>query len=365
MKLGSEYESKALGKEYLELLTDLKTVINYGKYSSQVITDSPDWEGTEGETLFRYQVNGTGWFYYQYFWVNSGWSYLRWANSSNALVPDPGSITTDMIQVGAVTTVELKTATSEVTGNTTYANYTLTGGQYCFYPQVKMSSTDAQDWWATICHGNNLTTFAGWTTYATNISLYSGAAGTISAIARYVTASGEDYWLWIWVDKATKDIIGMSGAPDHPAYGNGDDFEAIPHPFRSYNSNTQEIILIEKSQAKAIQLEAKEKGTTVLELVDRDYRIDFSEINKYEPTHSGKFSPEHTPVLVENIPAYIQVRKLRKMTEQDKSNNIKIQEDKQKEFNIKVAIKESSKQIILDKLKITKEDFDILNDNIR
>lgn len=95
-----------MGPEYLELVTDLRTVINYGKYSSQVISNSPDWEGTEGEQLFRYQVNGTGWFYYNYFWVNSGWSYLRWAGSSNALVPEPGSITTDMIQTGAVTANE-------------------------------------------------------------------------------------------------------------------------------------------------------------------------------------------------------------------------------------------------------------------
>lgn len=103
MKLGSEYEDKRLGPEYLELLTDLKTVINYGKYSSQVISDSPDWEGKEGETLFRYQVNGTGWYYYQYFWVNSGWSFLRWTSSGNALTVDDGSITDAMIATSGLT----------------------------------------------------------------------------------------------------------------------------------------------------------------------------------------------------------------------------------------------------------------------
>jgi len=107
MKMFGEYEDKKLGPEYLELITDIKTLVNYGKYSSQVISNAPDWEGKEGETLFRYQVNGTGWFYYNYFWVNSGWSFLRWAGSSNALVPDAGSITTDMIQTGAVTANEL------------------------------------------------------------------------------------------------------------------------------------------------------------------------------------------------------------------------------------------------------------------
>lgn len=63
-KIFGEYENKALGAEYLELVTDIKTVLNYGKYSGQVISDSPDWEGKEGETLYRYQANGTGWFYY-------------------------------------------------------------------------------------------------------------------------------------------------------------------------------------------------------------------------------------------------------------------------------------------------------------
>jgi hypothetical protein len=85
------------------LVTDIKTVLNYGKYSCQVISDSPDWEGKEGETLFRYQANGTGWFYYQYFWVNSGWSFLRWVGSSNALVVDNNSITDAMIATSGLT----------------------------------------------------------------------------------------------------------------------------------------------------------------------------------------------------------------------------------------------------------------------
>ena len=53
------------------------------------------------------------------------------------------------------------------------------------------------------------------------------------------------------------------------------------------------------------------------------------------------------------------------MTEEDKLNKIKLQEDLQKESDLKLVTKNSSKQVILDKLKITKEELKLLNDSLK
>jgi hypothetical protein len=78
------------------------------------------------------------------------------------------------------------------------------------------------------------------------------------------------------------------------------------------------------------------------------------------PIHSGQFSPEHTPVLVESIPNYIQVRKLVLATDKDKSDKVKLQADKQKACEDKKVSDKNKKQAILDKLKITKEDLELI-----
>ena len=89
---------------------------------------------------------------------------------------------------------------------------------------------------------------------------------TIYARQRYVTASGEDMWIFLLVDKNTKEIIGAYQAPDHPAYGNGGDFDKVPHPFVGYDSNTQEIILIKKrlseSHSAGSQRKEQERART-------------------------------------------------------------------------------------------------------
>ena len=254
-----------------------------------------------------------------------------------------------------VDTTALKTALSEVTSASGATNnLTLTGGSYGFYPQIYNSNT-ASDGYVDI--KVNAGTWPG--SYTTNIGV-SQTGGTAYMQVRYVTASSEDYWLWILVDKNTKDILAMSGAPDHCAYGNSNDFEKESHPFRDYDPNTQDIILIEKEQAKAIQQEAKNKGFSVLEFIDRDYKIDFTEIYPYVPIHSGKFSPDKQPVLVESIPEYIQVRKLTYMTDKDKSDKKKKQDDKKIIFEAEKILKENKIKVIQEKLKLTNEEMELI-----
>ena len=259
----------------------------------------------------------------------------------------------------SITTAKLKTATGEVSSAATSVQ-TLPGGTYGFYPQLKTSngSNDAR---MTMGWGN----WDGYggaspTTYTTVMHFYNASGGhTGYAKQLYITASGEDHWLFLLVDKTTKEIISAYSAPDHPAYGNGGDFDKLPHPFGDYDSNTQDIVLIEKDQAKAIQQEAQEKNMGVLELIDSEYKIDLGHIYDYKPIHSGQFL-ETKPVLIEHIPDYIQVRKFVEMTDADKQAKKALQEEKQRQYEQEKQITKQKRQdavIKLNALGITEEDL--------
>ena len=219
------------------------------------------------------------------------------------------SITEAMLGANSVSTGKLKTASGEISHSVNnYAHYTLPGGAYGFYPQIKMSTTEASTYWgAYLCeHGSSK---SGWTSYATNISLRSLDSATIYARQTYVTSSGQDYWLFLIVNKITKDIIGAYAAPDHPAYGNGGDFNKVPHPFGFYNAEKHEIILLEKDTCNALRQEANQAEKSILTLVNESYKPNMGQEENYKPLHSGKFI-DKIPELVTSIPNYIKVRKV-------------------------------------------------------
>lgn len=276
-------------------------------------------------------------------------------------VSSSGNTTT--INTSKVTSTMLKTATSEVStfsGDGNGANTTPSGGSYCFYPQFHATGTDT---FFSMLVSNN--TAIG-TSYITNVSFRNTTgSGQCYAQFRYVTSSGEDYWLWFLIDKTTKDILSMAGAPDHPAYGNSNDFDKQPHPFNSYAPNTMDIILIEKDQAKAIQQEAKDKNLSVLELVNKDYKIDFIQTYPYVPMHSGQFSPEHAPVMVEKIPSYISIRKLILATDKDKEEKKSKQEQRQQQYEQEKIQKQNKIKNLQDKLNLTDEEFNLLKEKVK
>ena len=228
----------------------------------------------------------------------------KW-NADGDLVDLSGYIPDD-----SVDTTALKTTTGAIS-STTYVgeNDTLPGGEYGFYPQIKMSDTTSGQWQSTIV-GNkyNQMSFAGWTTYATKITLSSLNGKTMYAQQRYVTASGTDQWIFLKIDKNTKEILSAWQAPDHPSYGNGGDAEKLPHPFGSYDETKHEIILLNKETCKQLQEKAT-RERDILTLVHEEYKPDMAEKETYQPLHSGKFL-EQKPVLIETIPDYISVRKL-------------------------------------------------------
>lgn len=121
---------------------------------------------------------------------------------------------------------KLKTATSEVThASSTLTTYVFTGGQYGFYPQIKMSGTTVANYDA---HILDLNSGAGFTTYASKITLAAGS-GTIYAQQRYVQASppydlgdGEvPLFIFALIDDITGSVIGVSLAADPPWANNG------------------------------------------------------------------------------------------------------------------------------------------------
>ena len=186
-------------------------------------------------------------------------------------------IVTAMIANANVTQAKLKTSQGSVnTNSTTPVNLTLPGGEYGFYPQVYRVAT------AQICVSS-----AG-TSYVTNISLTSSSSIlTVYAQQRYVTSSGEVFWIFILRDKITKDIKAMYQAPDHPCFGNGGKPLLVPHPFGSYDPETQEIVVINPTEKEVTEMRGKcEKGEDepdkdLLEIIVDEYEIDENSAPKW------------------------------------------------------------------------------------
>jgi len=130
----------------------------------------------------------------------------------------------------AVAQAKLKTSQGSVNGT---GNSTLPGGEYGFYPQLKKSGgTDITVYLAT-----NLTS----TTYVTNVGMSEQGGATPYAQQRYVTASGEVYWIFILRQTDTQKIISVWRGPDHPCFGNGGKPELVPHPFIDFDPITGTI----------------------------------------------------------------------------------------------------------------------------
>ncbi len=142
-----------------------------------------------------------------------------------------------------VTQAKLKTSMSAISVSATETHSTLPGGEYGFYPQIKMSGGSTTYFGAVSVEVTKVITTA-WTTYKTAITLKAPATKVIYAQQRYVTASGDIHWLFLLKDKATGETISVCQAPDHPCFGNGNRPLLVPHPFNSYNPKDHEIIVV-------------------------------------------------------------------------------------------------------------------------
>lgn len=262
----------------------------------------------------------------------------------------------------SVDTTALKTSSGSVSNSSvTIEEYTLPGGAYGFYPQIKMSDTSVQgNWLAAILNPQRNVTPTGTTSYVTTISLGSSSSKTIYAQQTYVTASGIDHWIFVLLDKANEDFLSGWEAPDHPSYGNGGNPEELAHPFRSYNPSKHIVVLIDKVSAEMVKLESQQPGTQdILTLVADEYKTESIPNNKYIPLHSGRFINED-PVLIENIPEYIEVRKLVEMTEEEKKKRQEKLIKKLKDWETKQLRKKNARKKMAVKLKslgLTKQEI--------
>ena len=162
------------------------------------------------------------------------------------------AVTELKIDSHAVVQTKIKTSTGEVseTGdfNSATATKTLSGGSYSFYPQVKTGNA-AYD----VCASITVDTAAGLgyagTSYAATIRIgrrIGSAPGTVYAENRYVTSSGELFWIYLLREKSTKKITSVWAAPDHPCFGNGGNPKRLPQPFVgvSLDNPDYELLLV-------------------------------------------------------------------------------------------------------------------------
>lgn len=178
----------------------------------------------------------------------------------------------------SVSQAKLKTSTGSVSMvQGTLVNLTLPGGEYGFYPQVKGVLTEV----ATVKVTAQIASALPVNSYVTNIAVSSDTQySAVYAQQRYVTSSGEVHWVFILRDKATKKILSMYQAPDHPCFGNGGKPLLVPHPFGDYNPEKHEIIVINPSDEDVFNMQdacimpEDKPDRDILEVITEDYEID-------------------------------------------------------------------------------------------
>lgn len=242
------------------------------------------------------------------------------------------------IAAGVVSQSKLKTAVGEESGAPGIEHFiVLPGGEYGFYPQFK--TAQPQPFWATFWASNYEGRDFAFTTYTTVVNFQARDA-TAYVRQRYVTASGKDHWIFLLVDRNTKEIISAYSAPDHPAYGNGGDFEKMPNPFRNYDAAKHEIALLDKATVSQLKQESEAAGKSILTLINEEYRLNIDKEGIYQPLHSGKYltkDGKQVMEMVEKLPEYIEVRRLSKLTAKEK-------EDKKLSMQAKMREIEKEKQ---------------------
>ena len=263
-------------------------------------------------------------------------------NSSTAVNTANGVVVLDTsgyVPDNSVDTGALKTNLSEVSSASGENGFlAVTGGSYCFWPQIKCSTGGVSNGYVQV----KATSYGNFPTdYATYIAI-GLTGGTGYAQFRYVTSSGTDDWIWLLIDKDTKEVLSASASKDHPSYGNGGESKATPHPFSDYYDaiipNNLEIILLNKEACSTLEQESKSTGKSILTLLNEDYFPDMNKIYNFEPLHSGKYIDDNGKVIkqmINDIPGYVRVRGIKKLTESEKASKKVRQEQLSKELEEK------------------------------
>ena len=197
----------------------------------------------------------------------------------------------------SVTQAKLKTSTHEQSHATTTPSVkTLTYADYGFNCRIKSSRVG----------GAVLGTFDRGVSSAVGTSyvgeqvtitggIYSSSpyvTSTIYVIYRYVTSSGEVFWVWLLRDRATGKITDADCCSDHCGWGLEDPNDR-PHPFpvyapaipatsempaipevKGYDPDKHEILLFNPTPAELTEILAKKtKNRSVLQIILEDYEV--------------------------------------------------------------------------------------------
>jgi len=194
---------------------------------------------------------------------------------------DAGVISETKLAASAVAQSKLKTSTGEVTVSVP-ASYSadtaaFPGGEYGLGFQWKGSTGNISiiGFYATA-------NIVAYTQPGIKFANSDGAnARTGYAKQRYVTSSGEIFWLFILRDKVTKGIVKTWSAPDHPCMGNGGKPLVVPHPFGNYDPTKHEIIVVNPNESelqeltnKTVELDEAKPDRSLLQVILEDYEVD-------------------------------------------------------------------------------------------
>jgi hypothetical protein len=142
------------------------------------------------------------------------------------------------IAASAVGQEELKTSSGSVSVSSQPFGImqTLPGGNYGYYPTIKISSA-AYYTIAKMTNDNGTNSLS----YIPTIALgQAGGVGISYAQQYYVTASGEIHWLFMLMDRSTGKQIATWQCTDHPCFG----ARGISHPFLDYDPDKHEILVV-------------------------------------------------------------------------------------------------------------------------
>lgn len=170
----------------------------------------------------------------------------------------------------SVTTAKLKTSyqTQNQSLGTAKHTFTLTGGEYCFKPTTHKSGSGTVEQFGGAV-GYSYATIQGMENF--------GATQTVYCQHRYITSSGEIVWLFILRDRISKEVLGMSIAPDHPCMGAVNP-DIILHPFTSYVPAQHEIICVNPSLEQYYEIDQRsiiigENDRNMLDVIIEDYEL--------------------------------------------------------------------------------------------
>jgi hypothetical protein len=170
----------------------------------------------------------------------------------------------------SITQAKLKTSTHEQSTNSdTWAEKRLTYADYGFNCRLSTSGEGHEGYFKRSDDVHSTTVSA--LSYVGESVWLKSVFATIYVIYRYVTSSGEVFWVWLLRDKETGIITDADCCSDHCGWGLEDPNDR-PHPFNNYDPEKHEILLFNPTSAELTEILAKKtRRRSVLQIILEDY----------------------------------------------------------------------------------------------